>query len=813
MDAAPSYGAVPRAARPRKSWRCGLAALGGAGLLLAAVAVARAPARGSAPTTTGGTSSFSMMAGAGLGAVEPARPRAAPAKKAKTALASLGAATDKMRQYRAVVDTLNAKAALKHTSSVAAAVEGTAPYYNRIRGSNADAGVETDDSTDDGDDSTDDGDDETDDDASDDSTDDGDDSTDDKSDDSTDDGDDEIDDSTDDGDNEADDDESDDSTDDGDDSTDDGDDETDDSTDNGDDETDDSTDDGDDETDDSTDDGDDEAGDDESTDDGDDESDNSTDDGDDGTDDGDDGDDGDDDDVSTDDDDDFWSNFAQADVLGAMCAMSASPLVDWTGCDAFETSAKGGSLLEVEEKAFADEGLTTQLETCATAESSGKPNSFNWLRPCEWQAVSTMDAFCAGGFAPSAPALLPGVSLRPIKPDDADACTKLTDQAVASDECTLCQANAFCSACGADNKYCNAFLQAHPDLLRSATNVGTAEAFFVDTELSYWCAADVQTAIKQGTYIPSNKYDVPKGAALYKGAYPESGSPTSAKGISKTSIAAKTKMTLPQRHAKNGELATSRKNARAKKAKIDTAPITKQDPRTAITRRAPDISTKTDARTTTEQERVSAPVSGDHKACTYDAAIERGSYVAIGGYDTVAYWSLPASNGKMPDGTTPMPTPAVAGSPDFAVNHGGHVWYFANEENKQKFLESPNAYVPAFGGFCTWGIAYETWWGCVGDGVLVLPPADPNSWYIKDGKLYFLLFYGLWDWLEEEPGGIDQSLAVASGRWRQCFGDIFETNFMFDGVLEDLLQGTCSMRDGSAPVQDPTDDGGSALPY
>merc|ERR1740117_675904 len=91
------------------------------------------------------------------------------------------------------------------------------------------------------------------------------------------------------------------------------------------------------------------------------------------------------------------------------------------------------------------------------------------------------------------------------------------------------------------------------------------------------------------------------------------------------------------------------------------------------------------------------------------AAIERGSYVAIGGYDTVAYWSLPASNGKMPDGTTPMPTPAVAGSPDFAVNHGGHVWYFANEENKQKFLESPNAYVPAFGGFCTWGIAYEMW--------------------------------------------------------------------------------------------------------
>ena len=79
------------------------------------------------------------------------------------------------------------------------------------------------------------------------------------------------------------------------------------------------------------------------------------------------------------------------------------------------------------------------------------------------------------------------------------------------------------------------------------------------------------------------------------------------------------------------------------------------------------------------------------------------------------------------------------------------------------------------------------------------------------GATYFLLFYGLWDWLETEPGGLDQSLAIASGRWRQCFGDIFETNFMFDGVISDLYQGTCEMRDGSAPLQKGDDD--SALPY
>ena len=76
---APTYGAVPEAApvarRPRKAL---VAALGGAGLLFAAVAVARAPSHEAigAPST----SSFSMTPGVGIGAVEPARLHAAAQK-------------------------------------------------------------------------------------------------------------------------------------------------------------------------------------------------------------------------------------------------------------------------------------------------------------------------------------------------------------------------------------------------------------------------------------------------------------------------------------------------------------------------------------------------------------------------------------------------------------------------------------------------------------------------------------------------------------------------------------------------------------
>ena len=87
--------------------------------------------------------------------------------------------------------------------------------------------------------------------------------------------------------------------------------------------------------------------------------------------------------------------------------------------------------------------------------------------------MAHMDEFCADSFNPQVPELTRACRYDQPACDD-DACTKLTNTEVSSDDCKLCQANAFCSACGADNKYCNAFLKAHPDLLRSETNVGTA---------------------------------------------------------------------------------------------------------------------------------------------------------------------------------------------------------------------------------------------------------------------------------------------------------------------------------------------------
>lgn len=48
--------------------------------------------------------------------------------------------------------------------------------------------------------------------------------------------------------------------------------------------------------------------------------------------------------------------------------------------------------------------------------------------------------------------------------------------------------------------------------------------------------------------------------------------------------------------------------------------------------------------------------------------------------------------------------------------------------------EQPTRYIPAWGGFCSWGISEEDWWTAENLG----PQADPNMWLITDdGILHF----------------------------------------------------------------------------
>ena len=104
----------------------------------------------------------------------------------------------------------------------------------------------------------------------------------------------------------------------------------------------------------------------------------------------------------------------------------------------------------------------------------------------------------------------------------------------------------------------------------------------------------------------------------------------------------------------------------------------------------------------------------------------------ISGYDAVAFFT----DGK-----------PVMGNGWNVSDYKGVMYAFANEINKEKFEASPEKYLPAYGGYCAYGVA-------VGKKFV----ADPNTWKIVDGKLYLNLDKEIQKkWLEDIPGYIKKA--------------------------------------------------------
>lgn len=112
---------------------------------------------------------------------------------------------------------------------------------------------------------------------------------------------------------------------------------------------------------------------------------------------------------------------------------------------------------------------------------------------------------------------------------------------------------------------------------------------------------------------------------------------------------------------------------------------------------------------------------------------------AIRGHDTVAYFSLEPGD------------KAVKGKAEFNHFWRGVTWYFANAENRKKFIVNPERYAPQYGGYCAFAV-----------GKNFTTSIRPNSWAIIDGKLYLnhnkasqRLFLK----------NIDKSIALADANW------------------------------------------------
>jgi len=124
---------------------------------------------------------------------------------------------------------------------------------------------------------------------------------------------------------------------------------------------------------------------------------------------------------------------------------------------------------------------------------------------------------------------------------------------------------------------------------------------------------------------------------------------------------------------------------------------------------------------------------------------------AIQGFDPVSYFD------RVPR----------MGDRDIIVIHAGATYRFFNEANRKRFVSDPDRFVPAFGGFCAWGVLDDD----------DHEDIHPGSWKIVNDRL--LLFYkgylgdGKRDWNDAATvrGGDQALLENAETTWRRMQTD------------------------------------------
>ena len=80
----------------------------------------------------------------------------------------------------------------------------------------------------------------------------------------------------------------------------------------------------------------------------------------------------------------------------------------------------------------------------------------------------------------------------------------------------------------------------------------------------------------------------------------------------------------------------------------------------------------------------------------------------------------------------------------------GVTYLFASEDNKKKFEANPQKYIPAYGGYCAFGVTEGKKFA-----------TDPEAWKIVDGKLYLNLDKDAQaEWGKDVPGNIRKADSI-----------------------------------------------------
>lgn len=100
----------------------------------------------------------------------------------------------------------------------------------------------------------------------------------------------------------------------------------------------------------------------------------------------------------------------------------------------------------------------------------------------------------------------------------------------------------------------------------------------------------------------------------------------------------------------------------------------------------------------------------------------------------------------------------VKGDKKFSSKHEGATYYFATEADKSKFEKAPSKYLPAYGGYCAFGV-----------GLGKLFDVDLKTATVIDGKLYLNKDEGIKKMFDKDAKG---NIKKADGAW----GDLVESN-------------------------------------
>lgn len=115
-------------------------------------------------------------------------------------------------------------------------------------------------------------------------------------------------------------------------------------------------------------------------------------------------------------------------------------------------------------------------------------------------------------------------------------------------------------------------------------------------------------------------------------------------------------------------------------------------------------------------------------------------HVAVQGYSLVAYH---------------RDLKAIKGNPEYSYEHDDITYHFSNLEELALFADSPESYLPKYGGYCSYGVSINK-----------RLDIDPNNFKVVNGELHLFFQEDGYSALEEwEKHNEKKMIEKADARW------------------------------------------------